>query len=172
MYPTHPSTSQYSSFPPPFFSNPNPLNLFIVSASLTQTSPPHQFSVHPFFCPCVDVICLLWASLHLVQCVPRNISSLNKILRKGTNGRPFCSYLPPGTGQAQSRIQEKWTFSSSTVCFTFQLYCGCFHRQKQCGIMFVEGPRACSSSLWVPRFPLLLQTCKINLCRCDGSPQG
>lgn len=65
-----------------------------------------------------------------VQCVPRNISSLNKILRKGTNGRPFCRYLPPGTGQAQSRIQEKWSFSSSTVCFTFQLYCGCFHRQN------------------------------------------
>lgn len=74
-----------------------------------------------------------------------------------------------GRDKRNQESRRGGVFPFSTVCFTFQLYCGCFYRQKQRGIMFVEGPWACSSSLWAPRLPLLLPTCKINLWRCDGS---
>lgn len=99
-------------------------------------------------------------------CVPRRFSSLSKNLRKGTNGRPFCCYLPEAS--------QKWSFFffSSTVCFSFQLYCGCFHRQKRCGVMFVEGLQACSSSLWLKNVKSIcgavMEADKVNVT--DTSP--
>lgn len=108
---THPGNLSVLLVSTFIYSNPNPLNLFIVSASLTPTSPWQKFSLCPFFCPCVDVMCLLWASLH-----PKN-------LRKRTNGRPDRCYLPEAS--------EKWSFSSSPVWFFFPVVLWLFSQAKE-----------------------------------------